>query len=539
MMKNDLRLRHFMTWLWLAAVAALVSACGGGGVSSTTPAPAPTPPALSVLPSTTVVMFSNQPTTFTINGGTSPYQVFSSNANLVTVPASVALAAGATSASFVAVARTTTVAGGEPVTITVRDSAGQTIDVVPTVRPTLVSSAVNITPNAASVCGSGTCSGGDGLVRVTLALAGQGLAARSVRFDVLSGAMGFVNDTTQVLGATASTTTDGNGVATIRYRTTQSAPTQIAVFRVSDVTGGSFFDFTLNIVATPTESAELAVIPNDFRITSGFTDRCTSGARVDFVVFGGTAPYRLTTTIPDSVRVTPAQVTQAGAAFTVETAGLCFDPQTLVITDSASRRQTVTLRNIVGTNAPPPFPMGIIPPVLTRLECGQSTTAIITNGSGTFFASSSVPSAVTALVTGRVVTVQRLSGAPGVPNISPERAVITVGDGITTQAFSVDVPIQCNVSSVPLQSDATTGITLACSASQTVTITGGTGVYQVNPGSVFLNVSPVTGSTSQFVFRRLPGGPVGGTGATTVVNAVISDSLRSINIPITTPNNCL
>jgi hypothetical protein len=539
MLKNYLRLRHFSTWFGLAAVAALISACGGGGVSSTTPTPEPVAPALTVLPSNAVVMYSNTPTTFTINGGVGPYQVFSSDATLLTVPATVAAATGTTGSAFVAVARNVSSATGTTVTMTVRDSRGTTVDVTPTVRPTLVTSAIAITPNAASACGSGTCSGGEGLIRVTLGLAGQGLAARQVRFDVVSGGFGFISDTTQQFVTSATASTDSSGVATIRYRTNQTAPTQLGLLRVTEVTGGSSFDFVLAIVSTPSESANLSVIPDTFTITSGFTDRCTSGARVDYVVFGGTPPYRLTTTIPDSLRVTPTQVVQAGAAFTVETAGICFDPQTLIVTDSASRRQTVTLRNIVGSNTPPPFPMGIIPPALTRLECGQSTTAIVTNGSGNFFASSSVPSAVTATVSGRVVTVQRLTGSAGAPNISPERAIITVGDGITTTSFGIDVPIQCNISAVPLQSDASTGITLACSASQTVTISGGTGIYQVNPGSVFLNVAPVTGSTSQFVFRRLPGGPVSGTAPTAVVNAVVSDSLRSINIPITTPNNCL
>jgi hypothetical protein len=374
-------------------------------------------------------------------------------------------------------------------------------------------------------------------VRIVLSLAGQGLSNRGVRFDVLTGDFGFVDPANQTVARSVTSTTDSSGTATGRIRVNTNAPSQVGTFRITEPTGGSFFDFGIQIVQT---SVDLNVIPDTVTINGSSTANCSSGAKVDYVVFGGTPPYRFTTTFPNSVRVTPDSVSNAGAAFTVETLGVCFDPQQLIVVDSTNKTKTVVLRNIPGTAAPPPANMLVTPPVLTRLECGQSTTAVINNGSGTFFASSSIPSAVTAVVSGRVVTITRLSPtAAGSPIISPESAVITVGDGLTTQAFSISVPTQCSAAVVPLQTDASTGLTLACSSNQTVTVSGGTGTYSVTPGSIFVNASPVGTSTSLFSFRRLPGGPIqSGSAVTVVVNAIVSDSLRSITIPITTPNTC-
>jgi hypothetical protein len=402
-------LRPVLTLFALVGILSL-SACGGGGgaVAGSPYVPPdvpPTPPTLTVLP-TTVTVFSGVPATLTITAGTAPFQAFSSNAAILPVTQ----AATTTIPLLPAQVNADTT-----VTITIQDASGQRVTVPVTVSPSLLLPA-SITITGNPVCtGSGAtlCSGQDGTASVVVTgIGGATLAGRSVRYDVVLGTYSLIAANSTVPAQTLTVQSDQNGLAAVTLRVPQSALTQFATLRATDVTSGSTVIAQFTIAQFVNGNTVLSVIPTG---TTTFTGpdsaHCAASGVAAFYIFGGTPPYTVQTNFPTAVNLSGVPVLASGGSFTVGPNGTCFTGLTFAITDAAGRTLLTppTVDNVLGTAAPT-VPLTIIPgeyPVgggTTSCASGNTFAFLINGGSGKYSGSVSPGSGATGTATATVTT---------------------------------------------------------------------------------------------------------------------------------------
>jgi len=303
------------------------------------------PPPLAVLPATSIV-FSNVPATLTVTGGVPPYTAFSSNPAVLPVLPTVTNGVIALSPA--------TVAADTTVTVSVKDAVGTTATASVTVRPAAFLNALTITPNSTECGTNAICSGQTGTATVTLLAPGGGPAAgRQVRFDVVAGPFGFVSGGTTVQSLLVTSDVAGHASAIILANV--AAPTQFAQLRVTDIASGQQLTGSFVIQQVTNGSTILTVIPSDVTITGPFIGECSVGARVDYFIYGGTPPYRVTSSFPGAGIIFNSPVTASGGFFEFETNGTCVNPMTFSIVDATGRQTTALLRNVPGT-LPAPTP---------------------------------------------------------------------------------------------------------------------------------------------------------------------------------------
>jgi hypothetical protein len=299
----------------------------------------------------------------TVSGGAPPYQAFSSNSTVLPVTQAVNGATIVLLANEVA-ATTTTV-------ITVQDGIGQTATSTITVTPAPLLNTLTITP-ARTTCGTNTvCSGDTAIAAVQVAApGGAGNANRQVKFDVVTGAFGIqTTNPAQPLVSTLTVVTDANGNARVVLQATVNAPTQSAQLRATDVTSGNSVTTAFTIVQQTDGTAILSVVPPTATITGALTTSCSAGFRIDYFIYGGTPPYRVTSTFPTAVTLLGSPVGVAGGNFTAITNGTCVNPLVFSIFDATGLQVTAQLINQPGTTAPP------TPPTPTALTVTGPTTA--------------------------------------------------------------------------------------------------------------------------------------------------------------------
>jgi hypothetical protein len=350
-------------WLrFLAGIVAVVgtlalTACGGGSGAPNNPyAPTPTPPGpLTVLPGA-MTAYAGTPATLTVTGGAGPYQAYSSDASVLPI----SLAAG----SNTIVLSPMPVGTAQSVTVTVQDSAGSLASSTVTVNPAPLINGMTITPNSASCGASAVCSGQTAAASVTVtSVTGAGIANRPIRFDVVQG--DFAIQTTNPalpLVSTLTVTSDANGVAQVIVKANVNAFTQPALLRATDTTTGNQVTGQFTIVQTISGSAVLSVVPADATITSASSTACSAGFPVDYYIYGGTPPYRVTSTFPSGVTLVNSIVATSGGFFEAITNGTCVDPLTFSILDAVGLQTTATLHNVLGTGTPPTPPSLVIAP---------------------------------------------------------------------------------------------------------------------------------------------------------------------------------
>ena len=435
--------RLFAAWLrslaGLAALAGLLglSACGGGSGAPNNVYD--TPGALVVLPAAAIA-YSGAPIALTVTGGTPPYRAYSSNSGLVPVPQNVA--------GDTIVVVPGTVSGDTDVTITVQDNPNAQIAptstaAVLTVRAAPLVNSLTITPNLADCGTTAICSGQDGTATVTV-LGPQGgpIAGRQVRFDVVSGAYGIVPaNASQPVVSTRTVVSDANGIASVILRANVNAPTQFAQLRVTDLTSGQQLlgNFLIQLVTDGTKI--LTVVPGTAKITGAFKGSCSTGFVTEYFIYGGTPPYRVSSTFPNSVVVSPTTVNTAGGSFRATTNGACVDPLTFTIVDATGRQTTATLSNVPGDeDAPVVTPdLAIAPPSYTSAACtGASFNFVISGGTPPFGVASAggtvLPNPVP--TSPGSVTVSGFTTGSGVHQV-------LVGDASTPQK-SITATITCN-----------------------------------------------------------------------------------------------
>jgi hypothetical protein len=374
--------RLFAGWLrsltGLAAVAGVLalSACGGGSgapnnfFKST----------LTVVPNS-VVAYAGMPTLLTITGGAGPFQASSSN------PAVLPVAQTVSGRNILLLANN--VAADTEVTITVQD-LGPLTPVAPqaivavTVRAAPLLNTLTITPNLAD-CGTALCSGQTAVASVKLTgPQGGPLAGHAVRFDVVgSGYLIVSNNPAQPLVSSLTVSSDSTGTASVILKANVNAPTQVAQLGVTDVTSGQVLIGTFTIVQITDGSAIMTVVPSDATITGAFKGICSTGFVTDYYIYGGTPPYRITSTFPNSVVLVNSVVNTNGGFFRAITNGACVDPLTFSILDATGRQTTATLHNVEGTEEVPavtPEALAVAPTSYTDPLCAGKTFSFVIFG---------------------------------------------------------------------------------------------------------------------------------------------------------------
>lgn len=361
-------LRPLLLVLAVTGVLSL-AACGGGGGSINNPNPGPPgPSAVTVFPPSQSI-YAGTPSTITVSGGLPPYRAFSSNSAVLPVAQNVATDTIVLLANAV-IADTTTV-------VTVQDAIGQTAPATVVVRAAvLFPSGLQVLPSQAT-CGGNICTGATGTASVQASgVAGSPLAGRQIRFDVVYGAYGIINSNpAQPLVQTQTAVTDGTGRAQVGLQTEVNVATQPAQIRATDLTSGQQQTGNFTIIRDQNAGATITVVPENANITGPDNQTCSAGFRIDYFIYGGTPPYRVTSTFPLSVTLVNSIVIASGDFFTAITNGSCVDPLVFSILDSAGKQTTALLTNIPGTTPPPAPPPAPPPPLnVTPGSQGNQTT---------------------------------------------------------------------------------------------------------------------------------------------------------------------
>ena len=375
------RLRPFASFLALLGVVGL-SACGGGSGSVNNPyaPPTTTPNPLSVLPASAVV-YPGSPQALTATGGTPPYRAFSSNSAVLPVAES--------AAGDKIVLSANPVEANVSLVVTVQDAAGVSQPISVTVVPAPLLNTLSMTPASAD-CGTNLCSGQVGTLSVSAkGAAGAPLPNRLVKFDVVFGPVLIrTSNPATPLAQTLTVTTDATGLAQAAIEATASAPTQTAQIRATDITTGQQ-QVTNFVVQNNTSAGQspLTVVPDTATITTLYSDRCSAGFIIDYYLYGGNPPYRVSSTFPGSVNLVNSTVAASGGFFQAITNGTCVDPLVFTIVDAAGKQVTATLKNVPGSTAPPapvaPAALVLAPTTVTITGCNGTRTANFIVAGGT------------------------------------------------------------------------------------------------------------------------------------------------------------
>jgi len=413
------------TLLLLAVTGALsLAACGGGNGSINNPNPGPpAPTAVTVFPPSQTI-YSGTPAAITISGGVQPYRAFSSNSAVLPVALNVAGDTIVLLANPVTVDTTTVV--------TVQDAIGQTSPATVVVRAAaLFPSGLQVLPSQAT-CGNNLCTGATGTASVQATGAGGSpLAGRQIRFEVVYGAFGLINSNPAApLVQTLTVVTDSTGRAQVGIQTTVDVPTQPAQIRAIDLITGQQQTANFTIIRDQNAGSTIVVVPDKATITGPDTNTCSAGFRVDYFIYGGTPPYRITTTFPDGATLVNSTVQNSGGFFEAITNGTCVNPLVFSILDTAGKQTTATLENLPGTAAPPTPPPPAPPSLAVTPGTQGNQTTTCTGKTYQVLVSGGTPSYNIAFVPPGPAT-----GTPPVitpPNLAAPGTVAISGLSVTT-----------------------------------------------------------------------------------------------------------
>ncbi len=392
MASNVLNNKWLRPVLSLCALAGLLvmGGCGGGSGAPNNPfAPGPVAVGPLFLLPPTAVVYSHTAATLQVSGGAAPYQAFSSNSAVLPVALNVTAA--------VIVLIPSDVAADTPVVITVQDAIGQTATSAVTVRPAPLFNTLTVVPSR-TACGTNAVCSGD-LATATVQVTGPGGAGipnRQVKFDVIVGAFGIQSSNpAQPLVSSLTVVSDASGNARVILQAAVNVPTQPAEIRATDLTTGNAVTASFTIVQQTDGSAILSVVPPTATITGPDKATCSFGVRTDYFIYGGTPPYHIAPSFPDTVLLVNNTVNFSGGSFEAITNGSCVNPLVFTIVDAIGRQTTATLSNVLGTaNVVVPSPPVTVTPstVTAAAACSAATPTFgftITGGTPPFSVASS------------------------------------------------------------------------------------------------------------------------------------------------------
>ena len=153
------------------------------------------------------------------------------------------------------------------------------------------------------------CSGATGTASVTAkGVAGAPLAGRQIRFDVVYGpyAIQSTNPATPLV-QTLTVVTDINGAARVGLQADVNATTQPAQIRATDLTTGQPVIGNFTVVNNTDDGGDHRSCRRRRRSPSFYKDECSSGFQVDYFIYGGNPPYRVSSTFPAGVNLFPTR----------------------------------------------------------------------------------------------------------------------------------------------------------------------------------------------------------------------------------------
>ena len=483
-------------------VLAGLNSCGSGAVSG--PPPVSDPTKITILPATALA-YSGLPTVFTVTGGTGAYIVSSSNQAIIPISGPIS------GTSFTVVPNP--VLANTDVTLSVRDTGtAPVVSATVTVQPGTVNNDITVTSTSTfgSACTPAICSGADALVTVTISQGGIPLAARGVRFSVVSGTYSFVTTTNNIdsLTSTVDIVTDETGKAVARIRIPPNAANQSAILQVTDLGTGTFQRASFAISQSTGSVPGFSVLPSAVAFQGAFTTQC---AGVDgnegavFTVVGGVPPYTVSPA-GSAFSVLPLQITASGGTFTVKPNGTCVPTppgQAIVVVDSSGHTATATVSNVVGTASAPI--VTVSPATVTLTSCTSSASVNIAGGVTNVYFVSNGSDALTTNAGGSVLTVSRRD------NSAPVAGPLSIGvsDGQTVATVTVNlVGAATGACSSTIHTTPSVVTLTDCGTSQTVTLTGTPGTYMLVSDNAAVSVSatsvnvPLPGT---FTVQRVPG----------------------------------
>ena len=129
------------------------------------------------------------------------------------------------------------------VVVTVRDAAGQSVNIPVTVKPAPLLNNLSFAPTGTD-CGSDLCSAQTGTARIqALGPGGAPLVGRQIRFDIVYGPIFFnTNNPAQPQAQTVTVVTDNAGRAEVSVQALPNSTTQPAQIRATDLTSGNTID---------------------------------------------------------------------------------------------------------------------------------------------------------------------------------------------------------------------------------------------------------------------------------------------------------
>jgi len=428
----------------IAASTLLLSSCGGGGAAGT-----PTQGGVLTLQPNPGTAYAGIPFTVSVLGGRSPYALGSSEPSIFPVPS-------------ILDGNIFTVLPQQPgvidsglqddevprrqVTLNARDSNGLVTNSLLSVLQNFLTgygvSYVSTCPSAtAGGAAPQACPGRVSAIIMSPTFAGQRRGNALIRFERIRGNFGFTQCGSPPPANTALVTsitqnTDHQGIAQVCLFVPADAPTAINAYRIIDVATGVYTD-QIFLVDASTPGAALIALPSTITFT-GTNNRCGTGS-ADFLVLGGSPPYTATST-NGSVSVTPSSNTQPGR-FTVTVAVQsppCPAGVQIVVSDSQGGRAVVTVDSVQGT----PGPALVVAPTSFTLACGQSGTAVVVGGSGTYSAFSS-GNGVVASVSGNQVQITRSTGQPPPANGALINSTVNITDGTNISTITITSPTNC------------------------------------------------------------------------------------------------
>jgi hypothetical protein len=427
------------------ATVVLLGSCGGGG-AALDPLQGGTMSFLPQQPSGGTA-YAGIPFTMAIAGGRRPYALFSSEPGLLAVPNQLE------GSTFTIVPNNPGVvdAGLAPedlprrtVRLTARDSVGlQAFVDIAVGQNFLTSYGVGYISNCpvAGTSAPALCAGGETVIGLTSVFNGSLMGNRVFRFEVLRGPVSFVFPGTNNTGNSVTTNTDHTGFASAVMRVQANVPTQVVVFRVTDVATGVYADHVAVITqATPTGTT-LTAIPDSITFTGALTTECGTGV-AEFLVFDGAAPFTAVTSSPDVQvrRISGSSEVPARFEVRANNPGVCLDEVPVIVTDANGSRTTVAVSTERGTTTPTPPPDLVVAPTSITLGCGTSGSVTVIGGTGSYRSNSSNPR-VTAVISGNTVTISRLTG-DGAATF-PTTGAISITDGTDIVTVTATVPANC------------------------------------------------------------------------------------------------